>query len=66
MNVYIVTQGEYSSYHIVAVFRNREAAEAYADQYVSKHYWPAEVETFEVEDWPATKQDPPATGRQEA
>lgn len=29
-NVFVVTQGEYSSYHIVAVFSSKEKAEAFA------------------------------------
>ena len=29
MKVYIVTEGEYSDYHIVGVFATREAAEKY-------------------------------------
>ena len=36
-NVYIVTSGVYSDYHIVAVFSTQEAAQTYADNSGGRH-----------------------------
>ena len=36
MNVYVVTAGEYSDYHIVAVFSTREKAERFANKRVKE------------------------------
>jgi len=48
--VYIVTQGCYSDYHIVAVFSNKEIAEKYAKK-INSEWDPADVEEWGVDAW---------------
>jgi len=46
-NVYIVTVGEYSDYHICGVFSTEEAANAYARLHSTSRY----SDQYEVEEW---------------
>lgn len=47
--VYVVTSGEYSDYHIVAVFTNEEQAEKYADSLgLRRGYAEASVEEYDL------------------
>jgi hypothetical protein len=51
MNVYIVTAGEYSDYHICAVYDNREDAEYHVDNFMSRAGWREDggrVEEYEL------------------
>lgn len=49
--VYIVSQGEYSDYHIVKVFANKEDAENFVEVQQGAFGWHAyyDIETWEVE-----------------
>lgn len=51
MNVFVVTAGEYSDYHIDAVFLNLHEAEKYC-AFISKGNpdWDLQIETYENED----------------
>jgi hypothetical protein len=53
--VYVVTEGDYSDYHIVAVFTTEEVAEEYAKKRNEKNgYESARVEDYEVNESSAT------------
>ena len=54
MKVYVVTQGEYSEYHIVGVTLDREKAERWLELYNSekgKYYYVAEIEEYEADEF---------------
>lgn len=51
MKIYVITSGEYSSYHICAVATDPERADRLAEFYSTK-YEPAEVEEYDTEDVP--------------
>lgn len=50
--IFIVTEGEYSDYHIEAIFSTKEAAEEYRQTYCSEYGEPGggSVEEWEVDD----------------
>nr|WP_296955237.1 hypothetical protein [uncultured Mediterraneibacter sp.] len=52
MKVYIVTEGEYSDYHIVGVFATREAAEKYCAVHGNYSVYgdPINIEEYELQD----------------
>ena len=50
MKVYVVTEGDYSDYHIVGVTTEREMAEAYCEVSTDRWYKPR-VETYDTEDF---------------
>ena len=50
-SVYIVTEGEYSSYHIVAVFDSQRHAAAYAKMRQAEYSF----SSYRVEEWPLYK-----------
>lgn len=49
MKLYVVTQGEYSDYHIEKIFLDKKKAENYAE-YHSTYYYKAQVEEWETGD----------------
>lgn len=49
MKVYIVTQGEYSDYHIEEVFTDREKAEIFCATLNEKYYAFPEIEEYETD-----------------
>ena len=56
MTVYVVTQGDYSSYHIVGVTLERQKAEKWIELYndnLDRHYEEAQIEEFETDDFGA-------------
>lgn len=48
MTVYVVTEGEYSDYHICGVFSTQEKADAYVAAATTTHSQPR-IETFELD-----------------
>lgn len=50
MNIYVVTEGEYSDYHIEGVFLTKEAAEKYMKLHCYGKYDYPEVEEYETMD----------------
>lgn len=46
--VYIITEGEYSDYRIIAVFSDEQAAQAFVDDYNEQ----AEFNRADIEEWP--------------
>lgn len=48
MKVYIVTQGDYSEYHIERVFSTREKAQEYLDHI--GYAWNAEIEEYDIDE----------------
>ena len=44
-DVYVVTEGEYEDYHIVAIFSTLEKAEAFTDRFNSEY----DIESFELD-----------------
>ncbi len=50
MTVFIVTRGEYSDYHIEAVFSNREDAIKYCALH-NDDYEPCEIEEYEMDEY---------------
>lgn len=55
MKVYIVTQGDYSAYHIEAVFLTYEQAVAYMEHYVGQRDW---VYGMQIEEYEADAEAP--------
>ena len=56
MKVYVVTQGEYSAYHIVGVTLDREKAERWLKLYeenTNRYAYSAQVEEFEADEFGA-------------
>ncbi len=51
MKIYVITQGEYSDYHICAVTDDPVSAENLRKLY-STHYVPAEIEEYDTESMP--------------
>lgn len=48
--VYIVTEGEYSDYHIEEVFSTRKKAEEFIEKYKEvEEYWYGEIEEYEID-----------------
>lgn len=54
MTIYVVTSGQYSNYHIVAVFTDPALAEAFVEQFDRQSRW----DKAEIEEW---KSDRPFT-----
>lgn len=50
MKIYIVTEGEYSDYHIEGVFLTKEAADKYVKLFCAGKYFYPEVEEYETMD----------------
>lgn len=51
MTVYVVTRGEYSDYHIEAIFTNKEQAVLYCATHESGYGWePPEIEEWEADE----------------
>lgn len=49
MTVYIVTEGDYSDYHIEAVFQSREQAVAYVEKHIGRSWYPFRIEEYEMD-----------------
>ena len=49
MKVYIVTEGEYSDYHIEEVFSTREKAESYIALHNTSSYGYYQIEEYEID-----------------
>ena len=47
--VYIVTEGSYEDYAIVAVFTNKEKANKFIDKYIYKSYYEVRIEEWSVD-----------------
>ena len=47
--IYVVTQGEYSDYHIVGVYSRKEDAEAYCGAHLENGYDTPQVEEYELD-----------------
>lgn len=54
--VYVVTSGEYSDYHIEAIYESRDAADAHVDGAITHNT--AGEDEIQVEVWPLNKQLP--------
>lgn len=50
MKIYVITQGEYSDYHICGVAVDEERAEAIRRHY-DREWEPAEIEEYDTEDY---------------
>ena len=50
MTIYVVTEGEYSSYHIEAVFLERSEAEKYVATHENDIWYVYSIEEFETRD----------------
>lgn len=48
MRIFLVTEGDYSDYHVVAAFSTREKAEKFAKKFVN----PPEIEEYELDPVP--------------
>ena len=48
---FLVTQGEYSDYHVLAVFSTREGAEKYAAYYPTNGYNAVDIELVGLDEW---------------
>lgn len=49
MKVYVVTEGDYSDYHIEAIFTEKEQAEKYIALHTSRCYYDWNIEEWEVD-----------------
>ena len=49
MTLYVVTQGEYSAYHIIGIYSTKEQAEKIRKYYSSDIYEQAEIEEWELD-----------------
>ena len=47
MKIYVVTQGDYSDYHIIAATHDENLAKQIAEKFSRSHYSEAEVEEYE-------------------
>ena len=50
MKVYVVTQGEYSDYHIEQIFTDRDKAELFCTTLNVDYYAPPEIEEYETDE----------------
>ena len=47
--IYLVTQGNYSDYHVVSAFSEKALAQSFIDSFVKNDYEPLEIEEYEID-----------------